>query len=150
MKEISFVLVKPEFANYPEVIEEIKKRFTAAGLQVNEEGYITYDKEDAMAHYDEHKEKNFFGELVEYLTSDKSYALIMEGDNAIATIRTLLCRDKAAGLQPGDIRFDVPAVLGQPLDMTKNVVHASDKPESAEREIAIYKNAVAKTKAAQR
>lgn len=150
MKQISFVLVKPEFANYQEVIDEIKSRFTAAGLKVTEEGYVTYDKEDAMAHYDEHKEKKFFGELVDYLTSDKSYALIMEGEDVIATIRTLLCRDKEAGLQPGDIRYDIPAVLGQELDITKNVVHASDKPESAEREISIYKNALAKAKAVQR
>ena len=58
MKEISFVMVKPEFANYPEVIEEIKKRIVAAGLNINEESYVTYDKASAEAHYDEHKAKS--------------------------------------------------------------------------------------------
>lgn len=140
MKEKSFVLVKPEFANYENAIEEIKTRLTNAGLEIIEEAYVTYDRAAAEAHYDEHKEKSFFGELVEYLTSDKSYAIIFEGEDAINTIRKLLCRDKATGLQEGDIRFDIPKMLGWELDITKNVVHASDKPESAEREIAIYNN----------
>ena len=144
MKQTSFVLVKPEFANHPEAIEEIKKRLVGAGLEIIEESYVNYDAEDAKAHYDEHKEKSFFNELVEYLSSDKSYAIIFEGENAIDTIRTLLCRDKQAGLQAGDIRYDIPHMLGQELDITKNVVHASDKPESAVREIAIYK--IAKSK----
>ena len=147
MKEISFVMVKPEFANYPEVIEEIKKRIVAAGLNINEESYVTYDKASAEAHYDEHKGKSFFAELVDYLASDKSYAMIIEGENAIATFRTLVLKDKAAGLQPGDIRYDIPQMLGQELNMTKNVVHASDKPESAAREIAIYKDALSKSAA---
>ena len=145
MKEISYVMVKPEFANHPEVIEEIKKRFINAGLKITEESYVTYDKASAEAHYDEHKAKSFFAELVDYLASDKSYAMIIEGEDAINTIRTLLIRDKAAGLQPGDVRYDIPKMLGQELDITKNVVHASDKPESAEREIAIYRNALSNT-----
>lgn len=145
MKEISYVMVKPEFANHPEVIEEIKKRFVNAGLTIKEESYVTYDKASAEAHYDEHKAKSFFAELVDYLASDKSYAMIIEGEDAINTIRTLLIRDKAAGLQPGDVRYDIPKMLGQELDITKNVVHASDKPESAEREIAIYRNALSNT-----
>ena len=145
MKEISYVMVKPEFANHPEVIEEIKKRFVNAGLTITEESYVTYDKASAEAHYDEHKAKSFFAELVDYLASDKSYAMIIEGEDAINTIRTLLIRDKAAGLQPGDVRYDIPKILGQELDITKNVVHASDKPESAEREIEIYRNALSNT-----
>lgn len=145
MKEISYVMVKPEFANHPEVIEEIKKRFVNAGLKITEESYVTYDKASAEAHYDEHKAKSFFAELVDYLASDKSYAMIIEGEDAINTIRTLLIRDKAAGLQPGDVRYDIPKMLGQELDITKNVVHASDKPESAEREIEIYRNALSNT-----
>ena len=145
MKEISYVMVKPEFANHPEVIEEIKKRFVNAGLKITEESYVTYDKASAEAHYDEHKAKSFFAELVDYLASDKSYAMIIEGEDAINTIRTLLIRDKAAGLQPGDVRYDIPKMLGQELDITKNVVHASDKPESAEREIEIYRNVLSNT-----
>ena len=147
MKEVSFVMVKPEFANYPEVIEEIKKRIVGAGLEIKEESYVTYDKESAEAHYAEHKEKSFFGELVDYLASDKSYAMIIEGENAISAFRALVLKDKAAGLQAGDIRYDIPQMLGQELNMTKNVVHASDKPESAAREIAIYKDALAKSAA---
>jgi nucleoside-diphosphate kinase len=150
MKNTSFVLVKPEFANYPEVIDEIKRRFVEAGLEIVEEDYVKYDKEDGEAHYDEHKEKKFFGELVDYISSDKSYAMIVKCEDVINVIRFLVCRDKQAGLQPGDIRYDIPHVLGQELDMTKNVVHASDEPESAEREITIYRSAKAKETAPQR
>ena len=145
MKQTSYVMVKPEFANYPEVIEEVRNRFLAAGLNIVEESYVVYDKTSAEAHYDEHKGKSFFAELVDYLASDKSYAMIIEGKDAINTIRTLVLRDKAAGLQPGDIRYDIPQMLGQELNITKNVIHASDKPESATREIAIYKDALAKS-----
>ncbi len=139
MKERSYVMIKPEFANSPEAIAEIKRRFLAANLKIVEESYVQYDKESAEEHYDEHREQPFFGELVDYLSSDKSYAMIIEGEDAINKIRELVVRDKKAGPQPGDIRFDIPVMFGLPLDLTKNVIHASDKPASAKREEAIYR-----------
>lgn len=150
MKEKSYVMIKPEFANYPEVIAEIKRRFLEAGLKIAEESYVTYDKKSAEEHYEEHREREFFGELVDYLASDKSYAMIIEGEDAINTIRSLVLRDKKAGLQPGDIRFDIPMMFGLPIDMTKNVIHASDKPASAEKEIKIYRKVAAKENQPQR
>ena len=144
MKEISYVMIKPEFANNPAVIEEIRRRFLDAGLKIVEESYVQYDKESAKEHYDEHKEQPFFNELVDYLASDKSYAMIIEGEDAINKIRELVVKDKKAGPQPGDIRYDIPYLFGLLLDLTKNVVHASDKQASAKREIAICRNIRAK------
>lgn len=139
MKERSYVMIKPEFANSPEAIAETKRRFLEAGLKIIEESYVTYDKKSAEEHYEEHKEKVFFGELVDYLASDKSYAMIIEGEDAINKIRELVVRDKKVGPQPGDIRFDIPVMFGLPVDKTKNVIHASDSPASAKREEAIYR-----------
>ena len=78
--------------------------------------------------------------MEDYITSDIAYGMVVEGENAIARIRKLVQRDKEAGLQPGDIRYDIPAMLNQKTDMTKNVIHASDKIESAIKEIAIFES----------
>ncbi len=142
--KISYTAIKPEFANYVEVIDEVRRRFIEAGLKIVEEGYVIYDRAAAEEHYEEHKNKNFFNDLVDYLTSDKSYAMIVEGEDPITTIRYLVCRDKSVGIQSGDIRYDIPVVLGMPHRMTENVIHASDSLASAEREIAIYKKLKAK------
>lgn len=65
--------------------------------------------------------------------------MVVKGKGAIAKIRTLVQKDKKLGLQEGDIRFDIPKEYGFPIDMTKNVIHASDCEELAKREIMIYK-----------
>ena len=138
MQEKSYVMVKPEFANYKEAITEIKSRIINAGLKIIKEGYVRYDTFAARKHYEEHLQKAFYPALEAYITSDKAYGMIIEGNNAISIIRSLVQRDKSKGLQPGDIRYDIADMLNMEIHPTKNVVHASDKPESAEREIAIF------------
>lgn len=142
----SCVIIKPYFANNPVIIEYVKTILTEQlGLKIKEEAYLNYDKEDAKKHYDEHKERNFFGELVDYLSSDVCYAMVVSGENAIAKIREVVGKpmkyNKETGEyilpEPGTIRYDVPVMLGEAHRMTENVIHASDKPESAKKEIAI-------------
>lgn len=138
MKENSYVMIKPEFANHQAIIDEVKQRLLEAGLMVREEAFIKYTRQDAQKHYAEHVGKDFYPELEKYITSDKAYGMVVEGENAIATIRKLVGSTKNP--EPGTIRFDIPALMGLELRVTQNVVHASDAVQSAEREIAIFED----------
>lgn len=136
MKQTSYVMVKPGFANSKEVIEEIKKRLASKGIKIEEEGYIRYDKKHADEHYAEHIGKSFFPELEQYIMSDKAYGMKVSGEDAITKIRELAGSTKNP--VPGTIRFDIPAMLGVERDITANVVHSSDSVEAAKRELAIF------------
>lgn len=136
MKEISYVMVKPEFANHQAVIDEVKQRLQEAGLNVNDEAFVNYTKQDAQKHYAEHVGKPFYPELEKYITSDKAYGMVVEGEDAIAVIRKLIGSTKNPEL--GTVRYDIPNLMGLELRVTQNVVHASDSVQSAEREIAIF------------
>jgi len=136
MLEKSYVMVKPEFASNEKVVLEVKNRLTTAGLNILKGEYVRYSAEYAKKHYAEHVGKAFYPELEEYITSDIAYGMIVEGENAIATIRTLVGATKNPA--EGTIRYDIPKMLGLELRITQNVVHASDSTESAEREIAIF------------
>ena len=93
---------------------------------------LTVDRELAERHYDEHKEKPFFGELVEFITSAPTLALALEGEGAIATVRRTMGATNPADSEPGSIRGDLA------LSMPDNLVHGSDSSESAERELALW------------
>ena len=82
MKELSYVMIKPEFANKAEVRAEILKRLENAGLEIIEQEMITYSAEDAKAHYVEHVGKDFYPELESYITSDVAYGMIVGGATA--------------------------------------------------------------------
>jgi nucleoside-diphosphate kinase len=141
MIERSYVMVKPEFANHPEVIEEIKKQLLIKSnnqLNITKTGYIRYTIEDAQKHYIEHVGKDFYPNLEKYITSDIAYGMIIEGDNVIALIREIIGSTKNPA--EGTIRYEIPKMLGLELRVTQNVVHASDSTESAEREIKIFEN----------
>ena len=138
MREISYVMVKPEFANYQAVIDEVKQRLNEAGLIVTNEGFVNYTADDAKKHYAEHVGKDFYPGLEKYITSDKAYGMQVEGENAITTIRTIIGSTKNPA--EGTIRYDIPMSLGLELRITQNVVHASDSPESAKRELAIFED----------
>lgn len=138
-KEVSYVMVKPEFANNEFVVLEIRKRLRDAGLKILDASYVYYDKDAARKHYAEHINKGFYQGLEDYITSGKAYGMIVEGKNAISVIRNLVQKDKKIGLQEGDIRYDIPTIYNFPIDTTKNVVHASDCEESAKHEILIYR-----------
>ena len=143
MKEVSYVMVKPEFANKPEVVEEVKRQLLEKGenkLTILKGEYIRYTAEDAKKHYAEHIGKDFYPNLERYITSDIAYGMIVEGENAIAQIRAVVGSTKNPA--EGTIRYEIPKMLGLELRVTENVVHASDSVASAEREIAIFENMI--------
>lgn len=143
MFEKSYVMVKPEFANNVDVIQEVMKRLTNAGLTLLAGEYINYTREDAQKHYEEHfrgsyeNAKGFYIELEDYIVSDKAYGMIVTGENAIAKIRELA---GSKNPEKGTIRYDIPKMLNRDMDMTKNVLHSSSSVEDAEKEIAIFKD----------
>ena len=129
--ERSLILIKPD-AVERRLAGEILARIERRGFRLRAGKLIKVDRELAEKHYAEHAQKPFFGELVEFIISAPTLALVVEGEGAIATLRTTIGATNPADAQPGSIRGD----LG--LAMPDNLVHGSDSPESAEREIALW------------
>jgi nucleoside-diphosphate kinase len=129
--ESTLVLIKPD-AVRRSLAGEILARFERRGLAIREARLLTVDRTLAEEHYAEHSEKPFFGELVEFITSGPTLALVLEGEGAIAVVRTTMGGTNPAGAAPGTIRGDLA------LSMPDNLVHGSDAPESAQREIALW------------
>ena len=129
--ERTLVLIKPD-AMRRGLAGEILRRFEPRGLEVREARLLTVDATLAEEHYAEHAEKPFFGELVDFITSGPTLALVLEGEGAIATVRTTMGATNPADAGPGTIRGDLA------LSMPDNLVHGSDSPESAAREIKLW------------
>jgi nucleoside-diphosphate kinase len=129
--ERTLVLVKPD-AMARGFAGEIVGRLESRGLALAEARLVTVDRELAETHYAEHREKPFFGELVEFITSGPTLALVVEGESAIAVVRTTIGATNPTNAAPGTIRGDLA------LAMPDNLVHGSDSPESAEREIGLW------------
>ena len=129
--ERTLVLIKPD-AVQRKLAGEILGRFEHRGLDLRAAKLLTVDRGLAEEHYAEHREKPFFGELVEFITSAPTLALVLEGEGAIATVRTTMGATNPADATPGSIRGDLA------LSMPDNLVHGSDSPESAAREIALW------------
>ncbi len=111
---------------------EIVGRLEARGLEIRGARLVRVDRDLAERHYEEHREKPFFGELVEFITSGPTLALALEGEGAIATVRATMGATNPADAAPGTIRGDLA------LSMPDNLVHGSDSPESARRELALW------------
>jgi nucleoside-diphosphate kinase len=92
----------------------------------------TIDRELADRHYEEHREKAFFGDLVSFITSGPVVVARIEGERAIGVLRTLMGPTDPAGAPPGTIRGDLATII------TENIVHGSDSAASAERELALF------------
>ena len=129
--ESTLVLIKPD-AVERKLAGEILVRFEQRGLELRAAKLLTVDRELAEEHYAEHKEKPFFGELVEFITSAPTLALVLEGASAISVVRTTMGATNPTDAAPGTIRGDLA------LAMPNNLVHGSDSPESARREIALW------------
>jgi len=129
--ERTLVLVKPD-AMRRQLAGEIVARLERRGLDLRAARIVTVDRPLAERHYAEHAEKPFFGELVEFITSGPTLALVVEGEGAIRTVRTTMGATNPADAAPGTIRGDLA------LSMPDNLVHGSDSPESAEREIGLW------------
>ena len=129
--ERTLILVKPDaFARG--LTGEIIARFERKGLTLVALERRTASRETAEKHYAEHKEADFFGELVDFITGGPLVALILEGDQAVGAARQLIGITNPLEAHPGTIRGDFAVQMG------RNLVHGSDSAESAEREIAIW------------
>ncbi len=126
--ERTFIILKPDCLQRG-IAGEIISRFEKKGLKIVAMKLSLVAKEKAEYHYAEHKEKPFFGELVGFITSSPVVLMVVEGDDAIKMARKLSGATKAIDAEPGTIRGDFVIHTGQ------NVVHTSDSPESAKREI---------------
>ena len=129
--ERTLVLIKPD-AMRRGLAGEILRRFEARGLELEDAKLVNTDRALAEEHYAEHAEKPFYEELVEFITSGPTLALVLEGEGAIATVRSTMGATNPADAGPGTIRGDLA------LSMPDNLVHGSDSPESAEREITLW------------
>ncbi len=129
--ERTLVLVKPD-AMQRRLAGEILRRLEQRGLTVRAAKLVLVDRDLAKRHYAEHAEKPFFGELVDFITSSPTLALVLEGEGAIAVVRTTMGATNPAEAAPGTIRGDFA------LSMPDNLVHGSDAPESAAREIGLW------------
>jgi nucleoside-diphosphate kinase len=131
LPERTLVLVKPDAVRRG-LAGEILARFEARGLVMRAARLVHVSRDLAERHYAEHAQKPFFGELVEFITSGETLALVLEGEGAIAVVRTTMGATNPAQSAPGTIRGDLA------LSMPDNLVHGSDAPETAEREIALW------------
>jgi nucleoside-diphosphate kinase len=129
--EQTLVLIKPD-AMQRRLAGEILTRFEGRGLTVRAAKLVQVDTQLAEEHYAEHTEKPFFGELVEFITSAPTLALVLEGEGAIKVVRTTMGATNPVDAAPGTIRGDLA------LAMPDNLVHGSDSPESAKREIGLW------------
>jgi len=131
LKERTLVFLKPS-AVIRGLMGEIISRIERKGLKITAMKLLKLSREKAEELYEMHKEKAFFQELVSHVTSGPVLAMVIEGPNAIAVMRNLIGKTNPLEASPGTIRGDYA------LNVTKNVIHASDSPENAEREIKIF------------
>lgn len=131
MTERSFVMVKPDGVAAGltgEIITRIERR----GFHVVALRKTVMARSVAEEHYGEHRERPFFGELVDFITSGPVVLMAVEGDGAIAVLRTMMGTTDPKNAAPGTIRGDFA------LDVGQNIIHGSDAPESAARELALH------------
>ncbi len=129
--ERTFAMVKPDGVARG-LVGEVIGRFERKGLRLERIRRLQIDEAMAKLHYAEHEEKPFFGELVEFITSGPVVAMEWSGESAVGVARTLMGTTDPKQAAPGTIRGDFGLVV------TNNIVHGSDSPESAERELGIF------------
>ncbi|MCS7122247.1 MAG: nucleoside-diphosphate kinase [Archaeoglobaceae archaeon] len=129
--ERTFVMLKPD-AVQRGLIGEIISRFEKKGLKIIAMKMLKIERELAEKHYFEHRGKVFFDNLINYITSAPVVAMVLEGKNAVKVVRSIVGATNPSEALPGTIRGDYG------MDIGRNVIHASDSKESAEREISIF------------
>ncbi len=129
--ESTLLIVKPDGVRRG-LVGEVLRRVEAKGLRLAEMRMMTIERSTAEEHYGEHREKPFFGELVAFITSGPVVVARLEGEGAIDVWRTLMGPTDPAKAPPGTIRGDLGLII------TENIVHGSDSPESAERELKLF------------
>jgi nucleoside-diphosphate kinase len=129
--ERTLILVKPDaFARG--LTGEILARFERKGLRIVAMKHMTMDRALAEQHYAEHQGKGFYEELVSFITSGPLVALVLEGDSAVTAARQIIGATNPLEATTGSIRGDFAIEVGQ------NMVHGSDSPESAQREVGLF------------
>lgn len=129
--EETLVLIKPDGVKR-QICGEILTRYERKGLIIKAMKLLQTPKDLAEEHYAEHKDKPFFGELVDFITSGPVLAFVLAGKNAVTSVRTINGATNPVDATPGSIRGDYA------LTMDSNVVHASDSVDSAAREIHLW------------
>ncbi|SFD73620.1 nucleoside diphosphate kinase [Bacillus sp. OV194] len=129
--EKTFLMVKPDGVQR-NLIGEIVSRFEKKGFQLAGAKLMTISRELAENHYGEHKERPFFGELVNFITSGPVFAMVWQGDNVIATARNMMGKTNPSEAAAGTVRGDFA------VSVSNNIIHGSDSPESAVREIGLF------------
>ncbi|MFB6362733.1 nucleoside-diphosphate kinase [Paenibacillus elgii] len=129
--EKTFLMIKPDGVQRG-LIGRLVQRFEDKGFQLIGSKLMVITKEKAETHYAEHKEKPFFGELVQFITSGPVFAMVWQGDNVIALSRAMMGKTNPLDAALGTIRGDYAVHTGN------NIIHGSDSSESAEREIANF------------
>ena len=131
MSERTLILVKPDGVKRG-LIGEVVSRIERKGLAISRLELKTISRQTAEEHYGEHRERPFFGELVDFITSGPLVAMVVEGPDAVKSMRSLMGATNPVEATPGSIRGDFATVIGE------NIVHGSDSPENGEREISIF------------
>lgn len=127
----TLILIKPN-AVKRRLMGEIIRRIEEKNLQIVAMKMLWIDERLAAAMYEEHREKDFYPDLIQFITSSPSVAMVVKGPEAIKVMRKLMGATNPFQARPGTIRGDFG------LDLTKNIVHGSDSVESAQREIGLF------------
>ena len=127
----TFVMVKPDGVRRG-LVGEVIRRLEQKGLKLKAMKLIQVTGELAARHYAEHQSKPFYPELIAFITSGPSVPMVFEGREAVVVARTIMGATDPVKALPGTVRGDFG------IEITENIVHGSDSPESAEREIALY------------
>lgn len=129
--EKTFLMIKPDGVQR-NLIGPIVSRLENKGFKIAGAKLMNVSEDLAKTHYQEHQDKPFFGELVDFITSGPVFAMVLEGENVISTARLVVGSTNPQEAAPGTIRGDFGLTVG------KNIIHGSDSPESAEREINLF------------
>ncbi len=129
--ESTFVMVKPDGVRRG-LVGEVISRLERKGMNLDKMRMLTIDDDLASRHYEEHVDKPFYGELAAFITSGPVVAMQWSGESAVVVARTLMGTTNPAEAAPGTIRGDFGMII------TENIVHGSDSPASAERELGLY------------
>jgi nucleoside-diphosphate kinase len=129
--ERTFLAIKPDGVQR-KLIGEIIRRFETKGFTLVGLKFMNVSRELAESHYGVHRERPFFGSLVEFITSGPIVAMVWEGDGVIAGARKVIGATNPLAAEPGTIRGDLGANIG------RNLIHGSDAPETAQSEIALW------------
>ncbi len=127
----TFFMIKPDGVRR-NLVGEVISRVEEKGFEITKIKMMMISKSLAEEHYEEHKDKPFFNDLVEFITSGPVVAMQVEGENVVAQIRNLMGATNPSDATPGSLRGDLATELDQ------NVVHGSDSDTSAERELNLF------------